>query len=301
MKKIIFNVNNVNTELTTEDDEVIIFNNEGEFHYYKGKWHREDGPAAITKEYSTWLKNGIITRDEKDGPAITRNKFANGSQIEFPISIWSPSSQWSNSKDISEDFQQIEYWKDGKVHRDDGPAIIITFKINGISYKFEYWFKNGISFNIENEKSSVGYKENKLIFYKYTNEKGELHFYGDDPAYFRLYNVGDSETSEYTYYKNGLEHRDNDLPSHESFKSKRWKKNGKFYRSNNLPTLINYFDDGIKIRQICYYLGDKLYREDGPSYILYEKGKKVKSEYYINGQEICYFLFYLKRFFRSWD
>jgi len=74
MRKIIFNVNKVNTELSSIDDEVIVFGDDGESHYFKGKLHREDGPAVITDHYIIWKKNGLTHRNEEE-PAIERLEF----------------------------------------------------------------------------------------------------------------------------------------------------------------------------------------------------------------------------------
>jgi len=233
MKKIIFNVDKVNTELTTTNDEVIVFNEEGEFHYFKGKYHCEDGPAAITKDYSSWMKNGLITRDEKEGPAVTRNKmvtnFYHYSKIQIPTIKNSYEYKFNQFVDI----HQIEYWKDGKLHRDNGPAITITFKIDNNSYLFEYWFKNSIPFNKENEYSSCGYKNNKLIFYQCTNKKGLLHRDDGKSAHWGL----DNDNLEFfIFYKDGIQHGNGDLPSYMSGKLSMWKQNGDLHRLNK-PSL----------------------------------------------------------------
>ena len=132
MTKIIFNINNVNTELTNIYEDIIIFNESGEHHYYKGKLHCENGPAEITTDCCTWMKNGLITRD--DGPAVTCNKYTiwvssnldkTWMKNELTTSVIWNFHQWIfYNINKNSNYQRLEYWKDNKLHRDDGPAII---------------------------------------------------------------------------------------------------------------------------------------------------------------------------------
>jgi hypothetical protein len=65
----------------------IYFDRAGQTYYKNGKFHREDGPAAIYRDGSQiWYQNGIIHRD--DGPAIihpdgSQDWYSNGKHLGF--------------------------------------------------------------------------------------------------------------------------------------------------------------------------------------------------------------------------
>jgi len=70
MKKIIFNINNANTELSTINEQVVLFKDDGEYHYLKGLLHEDDDmPAIVKKDEKRWYKQGELHRDE-DKPAL---------------------------------------------------------------------------------------------------------------------------------------------------------------------------------------------------------------------------------------
>lgn len=59
------------------------------------------------------------------------------------------------------------------------------------------------------------------------------------------------------WYKNGLNHRDDDLPAIEYFDgAKAWKKNGKFHRENDLPAIE--WPDGTKY----WFIEDKFIKKE---------------------------------------
>lgn len=271
-KKIIFNVNKVNTELSSIDDEVVVFSDDGEYHYFKGKLHREDGPSVITDHYFIWKKNGLTHRNEE--PAIERNEFFSYDNMRYPCSY---------DKPYMKEFRQIEYWKDDKLHRDIDPAIIITFYLDDKFYTFNYWYQNGILFRGENMNSVECYQEKQLIYYESTNNKGQYHRSDGKPAIWSSWN----EIKE-GYYLNGWEHRDGDLPSTVTKIMKQWKKNGMFYyRDNDQPNNIYFYDDGSIREEYVMKDGYSLHRLHGPARIICDSNSVVKSEeYYVNGKPI---------------
>lgn len=80
------------------------------------------------------------------------------------------------------------------------------------------------------------------------------------------------------YYRNGLLHRDNDLPAVEcAHGTKFWFKNGKLHRDNNLPAMEYY--DGDKE----WYKDGQPHREDGPAQDFIKVGLK---RYWYNGKQL---------------
>ncbi len=74
--------------------------------------------------------------------------------------------------------------------------------------------------------------------------------------------------------KNGLSHRDNDLPAIEYDNGiKCWYQNGKLHRENDLPAIEGY--DGTK----CWYKNDNAHRIGNPAIIYHDNTER----FYING------------------
>ena len=114
--------------------------------YKDGALHRTDGPAVIwsdgRKEWwedgsltnvrcipnemtddmaSFWFKNGIFHR--KDGPAVSSGWGYEAYYVYGkPHRIGGPAIIWPNVHNGST--SRKEWWVDGVLHRDDGPAII---------------------------------------------------------------------------------------------------------------------------------------------------------------------------------
>lgn len=88
-------------------------------YYFKDRLHREDGPAVIffDKEEGKWIKewwiNGNKLKEEKELPVY---------------------------KVVNENNRTI-YYKDGKFHREDGPAVI--YKNDHHKDYHELWYKDG--------------------------------------------------------------------------------------------------------------------------------------------------------------
>lgn len=177
---------------------------------------------------------------------------------------------------------------DGKLHRDDGPAV--EYK-DGTK---EYW-KHGKQYDSEfkNEKPHVKvtpvegtpYKKIEIThpdgtveyaikyptgMIEYRNKKGQIHRDGDKPA---VIEPGGGKV----WYKNGIRSRDNDLPAVEYPHAKYWySPQGNRHRDNDLPAVE--FTNGSKH---WYQYGD-LHREGKPAVIdsdgtiqYWERGRRV--------------------------
>lgn len=121
------------------------FRNEIKFWRYKGKFHREDGPAFVNSGTESWFRHGKLHRE--DGPAVKTlsGPFAgtlewhldgHQSRLDGPSQILhTPEGiyrQWKvrgslHREDGPAKIRQdgsMEWWSRGKKHRVDGPAYI---------------------------------------------------------------------------------------------------------------------------------------------------------------------------------
>ncbi len=91
----------------------------------------------------------------------------------------------------------------------------------------------------------------------------------------------DDDGNKY-WYKNGLRHRNNDLPACEFANgTKYWYQHGKLHRDNDLPAMEGY--DGTK----CWYKNDNAHRIGNPTIIYNDSTER----FYINDKrysEKCY-------------
>jgi antitoxin component YwqK of YwqJK toxin-antitoxin module len=95
---------------------------------------------------------------------------------------------------------------------------------------------------------------------------------------------------QYTFegwYKNGLAHRDNDLPAKIEYKEGQkircqWCVNGKWHRSDDLPAIIHY-TDGQKTDEY-WYKDNQKHRLGDPAMIRYKNGQKIREEWWNDGK-----------------
>lgn len=106
-------------------------------HYFKGRLHREDGPAVEKiKGGEEWWFNGKLHRE--GGPAVTSN---NG------YKAWHIDGQLHREDGPAVEYAGSEKWfKNGKLHREDGPAIEDAdgnkeWWINGKKISETEWFR----------------------------------------------------------------------------------------------------------------------------------------------------------------
>lgn len=138
-----------------------------------------------------------------------------------------------------------------------------------------------IEFKIESIEEHI---INNIKHLKYILEKesyfwfvdGQLHHENDEPAFYFLDGI------QIIYAKNGLFHRDNDLPavisnSKEGVKQREfWYLNGLLHRDNDKPAII--YQNGTYI----WYQNNMIHREDDQPALIEESTNK--KEWYINGK-----------------
>jgi hypothetical protein len=126
---------------------------------------------------------------------------------------------------------EIKYYKNGKVHRDDGPALISSD--GNVVY-----CKNG-NFHRDNGPAIIG-KNGNILYFKY----GDLHR-DDGPAVIHA-------DGQSFYYKNGIVHRDDGPAVIGKNGEFAYYKNGVLHRDDG-PAIIHadgtkeYWKDGYKI------------------------------------------------------
>ncbi len=152
------------------------------------------------------------------------------------------------------------WYKKGRLHRDNKPAILIYDRQGNLSS--EYFYKNGNVSRDQGNKSPAGI------------------------CYFPNGNI-----KYICFYKNGKRHRDDDLPSEIYFyenglvNSEAYYKYGKYHRDNDKPAIIEYEDGGVN--RECYLKYDKFHRtHNKPAVIEYKDGKIEREEFWINDNQI---------------
>lgn len=114
-----------------ENGPAVIESDGTEIWYLNGVVHRDGGPAIDNKRnIRVWVKNGELHRE--DGPAIEQpywihdgDEDAQYSDIEtLVLRPFAPPDR-TNPLDL-EDRAQEEWWLNGKLHREDGPARTLT-------------------------------------------------------------------------------------------------------------------------------------------------------------------------------
>jgi len=209
--------------------------------------------------FNTAVLNGRVKL--KNG-AIAYYKNGKLHRVDGPAYV----GQEGNSKKVI-----VEKWCiDGKFHREGGPAYIKR-SVNGHGHKItlEIWYKNNV---IENDEG---------------------------PAYVHSFTLDDGSTlTEYYWYKNGEQHRDGapaQITKNDKGEviSQAWIVNGKRDRKDG-PAIdrINsgynrFYDKNINEHEVYYYQDDHIFRLDGPAHIItdLDTGEVIKSEYIVNDVE----------------
>lgn len=145
-----------------DDGPAVDFGNTGQW-WQRGRRHRLDGPAVVEKDTEIWYLNGVVHRE--DGPAIDSK--------EYKVRVWvqngqlhralGPAIEWNADLDLHDcvvqslklrqdtdhedtvaldikNRAQKEWWLDGKLHREDGPARIF---IKDGEVVGEEWYEHG--------------------------------------------------------------------------------------------------------------------------------------------------------------
>jgi len=183
------------------------------------------------------LKNRIEWRNEKG--QFHRNG-------DHPAVIWKTTGT-------------IKFYKNGKRHRTNGPAIMSP-------YQSEWWI-HGIRHRLDGPAIESAHGEAWYI-------NGKLHRI-EGPAYTYRSFPFPSQYSTEEWFVNGLRHRDNDLPAIISNNAQEWFLNGNHHRENNQPAILNRFG------YTQWFVNGKHHREDGPA-IEHVKGNK----FFLKGKQI---------------
>jgi hypothetical protein len=176
-----------------------------------------------------------------------------------------------NGKYVSyHDSNRIEEWfKDGQLHREDGPASITKTSKTHVS--IEKWYVNG-QLHRENGPA-IKYENGKKEWYK----NGELHR-EDGPAV---------EDAFHVWYKDGKRHRIGGPAlytpegSYHNNPRQEWWENGKLHRVDG-PAII---DGNGKYQE--WRLNGLRHRTDGPA-ITEDRGNKFHLEWWINSNELTF-------------
>lgn len=262
-------------KLNTNFTGIVIDDNGFVAHFKNGKCHRDYGPALFKTKKNVrllydfyWFKDGMIHRE--DGPyTVTENgteyyalndkvyyddkksweQAVKRLQRERELTVLENRDRWTNipTKDftgvIKTKSKTVAYYKNGKLHRETGPAIV--FNNNEPKGNLEYWL-DGAPFSKtdwmekvnslpeeekevvkleaveDNNKQKEFTKEGHLKVQKWNAFEGIGSFTGS---------VID-ENGIICYYKNGVQHRDGNQPSFISNIGKDYKVNGKLHRTN---------------------------------------------------------------------
>lgn len=236
-----------------------------------------------------YLRNNIPHRNEKYGPARTR--YLDGKRVEEyykngkihrdngPARI-----EYSLDKVYSE-----EYYKYNKLHRDNLPAVIRYFGNTNI-IKLEKYFMNG-KIHRDNGPAIITYSKTgiKLLEEYYTH--GKKKYEVKSPF---LTTTNTRFIKEAHFFACGF-HRDESIgPAYIEYNkngnvlSEVYYKQGEIYRHNG-PSIMKYYDDGI-IKSEEYYRTNKYFREDDtkPVMIEYYRNGNIKSLLYMNETKIKY-------------
>lgn len=270
------------------------------WYYMKGSKkirHRDGEPAYLRFNiqgnvvFESWYKHGKKNRDG-DLPSMIEYKH-NSSLYEYSLQRWC---------------------KDGKCHRENGPALIINHR----NHVEENWFYNGKRHRDGDLPARVCYPRDDsykhiVYFVRQWYNHGKLHRIGG-PACMNQRSDSRSEM----WYIHGVCHREDGPAARNWDKDNKityelWSHNGVYHREDG-PTLtclntldmieINWFKNGQRHRDggpaLTYihsdgtktehwYNHDKLHRNDGPSTIKYERENDEIIEIYnfhINGVSI---------------
>lgn len=91
----------------------------------------------------------------------------------------------------------------------------------------DFWEKDGC-YTVKVLPNDKGYHLNNLIL---TIENHKLNSINDKPS------LVNPDLNHFVWHKNGLRHRDNDLPAVIENEGKEWYQNGLLHRDNDLPAI----------------------------------------------------------------
>lgn len=164
-----------------------------EEHIEHGKWHRpaELGPAithtdrAGRRVLEIYAKEGMLHRDPKEGPA------------------WFEIRDARTMKDTPDNTTVIKYAWSGVNHRDeeDGPAILTRHNISGVALQEQYW-RNGV-LHREHGPASVERGADGTVIFEAWYRDGDMHRDpAEGPAF--IWRAGEDGITREEFYVGGV-------------------------------------------------------------------------------------------------
>lgn len=239
-----------------------------------------------------WYTDGSLTNFNKELP----NMYDNENRID-----------WWNYNPMIIKASNIEYNENNIVTRE-------TFENNVYFMTMDYYGNGNIKYITKINKTLDAiytelYDINNYLVSKTWTLYNEYHNYGDYPAYIYYYPLSDNKIKECEWWKYGIQIRDDNKPVcieyyesgqmkkeiwdvckiHDSptfieyyesgkLKSKNWMCNKLYHRDNDLPAIIQYYDnDNNTIKYEEWRIHNRLYRDNYLyTYIKYNQDDSVK-------------------------
>lgn len=167
--------------------------------------------------------------------------------------------------------KKIVWSKNGKYHKEDGPAVI-HYGIEG-NIDLEKWYKDNNLHRTDDKPAEICYYQKGNIRYERWYEDNKIHRVDDKPAVIN-YDL-DGDISIVKWYKDNKIHREDDKPavieyfSNGNVSCKKWYKDDKLHRSNGEPAVIYYDPGNNKKYKVSYFVFDKEILENKYFEILY--------------------------------
>lgn len=261
-----------------QKDEVHIFDREDGiegkvliiFSYSKG---------SIDCVYELHLSGKNIEEEVKKGYYDDFNLFAGHQRGDIWNDYFLDEKQWPDEK-MNERTKNIKKNITSIPYRKNGPAIMIYHDIQKGDRK-KILKNRKIFYDIRIFKCL--HLLNSFTSYYFYQIPGKLHHdTPDHPAYFAFY--GKHQMFSYGFYKNGIEHRENNLPSsHHLHYGCRYKLNGEYHRIGG-PAYCDSWPSSI---HEMWYVNGKKHRMDGPAILFgYVFDQDLHEEYWIDGVQI---------------
>lgn len=188
------------------------------------------GRKVIKGKVTTWYKDMTNIIHNENGPAI-----------------------------IDEENHQTIYMQDGKWHREDGPAQIITYPDG--SKRRETWARDD-KFHRDEQNGQTDPAD--IEWYPNGNKKMVAYYQND-----KMHRFG--APAVYKWYENCI------------LKHEWYYQNGKLHNEQGLAAIREWHPNG-QIRLFSHYVDGKLHRVGGPAIVYYNSdGDFIDAEYYING------------------
>lgn len=247
------------TYLTDNDDDLpirILYGHQGE---------------VMTAEYGTLNGRDIIHHRNGDKPAIINFNFTPNYDTVIPS------------------LNKVEYYKNGKKHRDgDNPAYIKFYDDKHTIYGVEFW-NNGALHRNNNQPAIIEYHHGDISMLQYWT-------HGNITKYISYHDKSTPKEIKYfdgEYYKSNTSfmpkdgyHKDDDTPAviyyykNGAVKSELYYKHGKLHRKGDKPAIIHYYDDAShNMSSIEYYQDGNRYRDTENVKIEYLKDETGQIRY----------------------